>query len=340
MGVDVLGHEHPLRVGMIGSYGNRWANHALGECDVLLVLGSRLDVRQTGADTEGFARRRIVHVDVDAGEINNRVLGVTPIVADLADFCAAVTAGPALVRGHAAWRARLASLRARWPDTEELADLEGLNPNVFLRALGRASGAAAAFVVDVGQHQMWAAQSLPVGAGQRFLTSGGMGSMGFALPAAVGASFAAPGRPVVVIAGDGGFQSNIQELQTVFRNGLPLKIVVLNNRAHGMVRQFQQSYFGGRYPSTVTGYSAPDFARVAGAYGLDARRIDTERLAAGPEQDRVVAEALAWLWSKPTEPALLEVGIPPLANAYPKLAFGRGITEMEPQVKPTQMEGT
>lgn len=339
MGLDVLPHGHPLELGMIGSYGNRWANFALGECDALLVLGSRLDIRQTGTDVEGLARRPIVHVDADAGEIGNRVRVERAVVADAADFCAALEAAPAPRPRAAAWIRHLAELRERWPDTAELKGLPGLNPNVFLRQLAAASRGATAFAVDVGQHQMWAGQSLAFGDGQRFMTSGGMGAMGFALPAAIGAAFGS-GGPVVVVAGDGGFQLNIQELQTIVRNRLPVKLVVLNNRAHGMVRQFQESYFESRYQSTVVGYDAPDFAKVASAYGIAARRVETERVPDGPEQDRLVAEGLAFLWRDPAAPALLDVGIPQAANAYPKLAFGRGITEMEPDAKPLDMEGT
>jgi len=186
-------------------------------------------------------------------------------------------------------------------------------------------------VVDVGQHQMWAAQSLELNERQRFLTSGGMGSMGFGLPAAVGAALARPGTPLVVIVGDGGFQCNIQELQTVVRNQLPLKIVVLNNHCHGMVRQFQESYFDSRYQSTMWGYSAPDFVKVAKAYGIAARRV-----ASSGE----VEPALHWLWEQPVAPTLLEVSIESSTNVYPKMAFGRPITEMEPFAKPTEMEGT
>ncbi len=339
MGLDVLPHGHPLEFGMIGSYGNRWSNVALGECDALLVLGSRLDIRQTGTDVEGLARRPIVHVDVDPGEIGNRVPVARAVGADAADFCEALAAAPRPGGDRTAWLRYLEGRRTEWPDTAELKGLPGLNPNVFLRRLGAASARAAAFVVDVGQHQMWAGQSLAFGAGQRFMTSGGMGAMGFALPAAVGAAIASA-RPVVVVAGDGGFQLNLQELQTIVRNRLPLKMVVLNNRAHGMVRQFQESYFESRYQSTVVGYDAPDFAKVAQAYGVAARRLETERVPDGAEQDRLVAEGLAFLWRDPAEPALLEVGIPQGANAYPKLAFGRGITDMEPDAKPLDMEGT
>jgi acetolactate synthase-1/2/3 large subunit len=335
MAVDVLPYDDPLRVGMIGSYGNRWANHALGDCDVMVVLGSRLDIRQTGADTRAFkGERAIFHVDCEPGELNNRVTGCETLTAGLDEFLrAALDAASGYdAPANAAWSSRIAENRARWPDTEELAALEGINPNAFIHALSAAADPhTAAFVVDVGQHQMWAAQSLELRADQRFLTSGGMGSMGFALPAAIGAAFTAPGRPIVAIAGDGGFQCNIQELETVARNRLPLKIVVLDNGCHGMVRQFQETYFEERYQSTVWGYSAPDFVRVAQAYGIAAASV---------EEPAGMDAAVRRLWADPHEPMLLRVAIPQLANAYPKLAFGRPITEMEPFAQPIAMEST
>jgi acetolactate synthase I/II/III large subunit len=336
MGADVLSHDHPLRTGMIGTYGNRWSNHALSECDVLLVLGSRLDIRQTGVNTKTFAKRRIVHVDVDDAEVNNRVVGVDAVIADVGEFCAALLARTRLERDWTVWRGHIAEMRSRWPDTNELRRLEGLNPNRFMRALAQASSRATAFIIDVGLHQMWAAQSLVLRPGQRFLTSGGMGSMGFALPAAIGSAFASPGQPVVAVAGDGGFQINIQELQTIVRNRLPIKIVVLNNHSHGMVRQFQESYFESRFQSTVIGYDTPDFAKVASAYGIAGRRLEGDRAASS---DDFVAEALDWLWRDPAAPALLEVDVPIAANAYPKLAFGRPLNEMEPDAQPTDLVG-
>jgi acetolactate synthase-1/2/3 large subunit len=323
-----------MRVGLIGSYGNRWANLAIGRCDFLLVVGSRLDVRQTGSETVAFKGDRVIyHVDCEVGEMNNRVVGCHTVAAHLRPFFeAALEAfGTREVLARVEWSAELAGLRAQWPDTAEISDVPGINPNQLMHQVSRASAGAAAFIADVGQHQMWAAQSLELVEGQRFLTSGGMGAMGFALPAAMGAAVASPGRPVVVVAGDGGFQLNLQELQTIVRNGWPVKMVILNNGCHGMVRQFQQSYFDERYQSTYWGYSAPDFCRVAGAYGVQSAKISTDA-----EVERLMAD----MWADPTAPFLAEVAINTFANALPKIAFGHPITEMEPFVKPLEMEGT
>ncbi len=333
MAVDVLPCDEELRVGMIGTYGNRWANTAMGNSDCLLVLGSRLDVRQTGADTAAFAAgRSIIHVDCEPGEINNRVAGCRAVVATLPEFLEAAIGelSRRSVPERTGWRAEIAEWKAEWPDIAELAGGRGINPNVFMHQLSAASQATGSYVIDVGQHQMWAAQSIDVGSDQRFLTSGGMGSMGFALPAAIGAAVST-GRPAVMVAGDGSFQCNLQELQTVVRNRLPIKMIIINNQCHGMVRQFQESYFEGRYQSTLWGYSAPDFESVARGYGIAARTTG---------QPGDVEEALRWLWEDPEQPALLQVMVDTYANAYPKIAFGRPITDMEPLAQPIEMEST
>jgi acetolactate synthase-1/2/3 large subunit len=337
MACDILSFGDPLKVGMIGSYGNRWANLALTDCDCLIVLGSRLDVRQTGSDVEGFkGTRPIFHIDYELGEINNRVVDCVAIVSDLTPALRTLASlfephGEEIATQLAPWAAEIEALRGRWPDTAEFIVNRGINPNVLMHQLSRAIPRAGAFVVDVGQHQMWAAQSLELSSTQRFLTSGGMGSMGFALPASIGAAVCLRGAPVVMIAGDGGFQCNIQELETVVHLGLPIKMVVINNECHGMVRQFQESYFHSRYQSTMWGYSAPNFERVAAAYGIDSKTI------AGPD---CVEQAVSWLGSNDSKPALLQVMVDPMANAYPKLAYGRGMSSMEPHAKPIEMEGT
>ena len=330
MAVDVLPAGHRCRLGMIGSYGNRWANLAVAASDYLLVVGSRLDIRQTGSRADAFkGDRRIFHVDVDAGEINNRVAGCDAIVAHLADFFSAATTYAGTSPARTKWFQEIEHLRSTWPDTAELAGAAGINPNWLMHRVAAASAAAGAFVVDVGQHQMWAAQSLAPRAHQRFFTSGGIGAMGYALPAAIGAA-AASNAPVMAIIGDGAAQVNIQELQTISQHKLPIKILILNNQCHGMVRQFQKSYFDARYVGTMWGYSAPEFASVARAFGLEAESIgDAAQLDA----------ALARLWTTDS-PRLLEVAIDPLTDVYPKLAFGRTIADMEPQSKPVDMEPT
>jgi acetolactate synthase-1/2/3 large subunit len=332
LAVDALSYNHPLRVGLIGTYGNRWVNLAVGRSDLILVLGSRLDIRQTGAAVSAFKAGRVVyHVDIDEGEINNRVQGCKAVVAHLRPFLTSLVDLASKMQQHDRpdWISEIQGLRTQWPDTKEI-QAPGINPNAFMHELSRKSKQASAFVVDVGNHQMWAAQSLELDDHQRFLTSGGMGAMGFALPAAIGASFAS-GMPVVMIAGDGGMQLNIQELETIAHHRLPVKMVVLNNQSLGMVRQFQQGYFHERYPGTVWGYSAPDFSEVARAYRIESLTVS---------DTRSLPSALEKMWSKPKEPFLLQVSLDVSANAFPKIAFGHPITEMEPFAKPLEMEGT
>jgi acetolactate synthase-1/2/3 large subunit len=334
LAVDAVGYENPSRVGFIGSYGNRWANIAFGECDLLIVAGSRLDIRQTGADTKFIENRKIYHIDCEPGEINNRIKGCIPVVADVKSFFNAFNeaATPQTFTKPAAWFQYINELKNLWPDTRELAPI-GINPNYFIHLLTQNSKAAKCYVADVGSHQMWAAQSVEIYDDQLFLTSAGMGAMGFALPAAIGACFALGVKPVVVIAGDGCMQINIQELQTVVRNKLPVKIIIMNNRNLGMIRQFQDSYFESRYQSTYWGYSAPDFEKVAKAYGINSQTINSE-------DD--IENAVKWMWNEENanQPVLLQVMIDPHTNTYPKIAFGKPITEMEPFAKPIEMEST
>lgn len=334
LAIDVLPYEHPLRVGFIGSYGNRWANIALGTCDYLLVLGSRLDIRQTGADVESFANgKTIIQVDCERPEINNRVrthLGINVDIKDFLDKMNSIIDGLGS-SDNAKWLEEIGRSKKEWPDINELKGINGINPNLFIHKMSTKSKGIKYFFADVGNHQMWMAQSLELLRGQRFLTSGGMGAMGSGLPAAIGACLADNNSPALLVAGDGGFQVNIQELQTVVRNKLPIKVIILNNNSLGMIRQFQDSYFGSRYQSSHWGYSAPNFELVAKAYGIESLSIDNETQ---------IDEALDWLVGDLSTPQLLQVYIDMHANAYPKMAFGKPITEMEPLSKPLDMEGT
>ena len=193
-----------------------------------------------------------------------------------------------------------------------------------MHQLSKGSFKAKGFTTDVGNNQMWSAQSLELNGDQLFLSSGGMGAMGYSLPAAIGASIALNKQPMVCISGDGGFQINIQELETVKRNNLPIKIVILNNHCLGMIRQFQDSYFESRYQSTVWGYSAPDFTAIARAYGIDSFSI---------EKEEDINIGLNRMWEDANTPFLLNVNINIHTNVYPKMLFGNPLTKMEPTIE-------
>jgi acetolactate synthase-1/2/3 large subunit len=322
LGLDTIPYNHPNRIGFIGTYGNRWANYALGKCDLLIVLGSRLDLRQTGADVESFQKeKKIFHIDCDNAELNNRLKDCVTLNVDLNDFLKNVIKEQSISFNSNNWLQEIKKQKDHRPDTKELIDIKGINPNEFIHALSKSSATAKAFVTDVGNNQMWAAQSVELSYDQLFLSSGGMGAMGYSIPASIGASVFFQDSPIVSISGDGGFQINIQELQTIHRNNLPIKIIILNNHSLGMIRQFQDAYFNSCYQSTVWGYSAPDFEKIGNAYGIDSKTIS---------EVHEIEEALKWLWKNPNEPSLLNVNIDIYTNAYPKIAFGKPITEMEP----------
>lgn len=325
MGVDVLPHGHANRVGMIGSYGNRYANLAIKESDFLLVLGSRLDNRQTGSEVNAFRENKdIFQVDCDKNQLNNRVKGCEAFCCDLKIFLNSAIGNINKIResGIDGWKSEIKEWCKEYPDTKELSCRgDEINPNELMHMISRFSSHSIGYAVDVGQHQMWAAQSLELKEKQRFLTSGGMGSMGFGLPAAIGMAFATSGKPVVLVTGDGGFQLNIQELETVRRNNLSIKMIVINNHCLGMVRQFQDEYFEKRYPATYVGYSSPDFMKISTAYNLPAKTI---------RKSTEVENALKWLWRDPLSPALLNVEVPVFLNVYPKIKFGSPINDMEP----------
>lgn len=320
-GLDVIPYTHPQRIGFIGSYGNRWADYALGTCDLLIVLGSRLDLRQTGADIKTFIQgKTIYHIDIESAELNNRIENCNILQSDLKIFFDEILKTDIQKGNYASWFKEIADRKELLPDTDELKNINGINPNVFIHQLSQVSGLAGVVSTDVGSNQMWVAQSLELSSGQIFLTSGGMGAMGYSLPAAIGACFALKRHPVVSITGDGGFQINIQELETIRRNNLPVKIVVLNNHCLGMIRQFQDSYFESNYAATVWGYSAPDFVAVANAYGIKAARIENENQISGK---------LCEMWMSDDEPFLLDVNIDIHTNVYPKMLFGKPLTELE-----------
>ncbi|MFC6550387.1 thiamine pyrophosphate-binding protein [Cohnella cellulosilytica] len=332
MGLDAVETDYEWNLGLIGSYGHRYANLALANCDCLLVLGSRLDTRQTGTRPETFAREAsVIHVDIDEAELGRKVQADMAIRGHLKPFLSRLAAEwerrPQL-GGGSAWKNWLALCRRKYPTGAAAAvgirgakEEQGeIDPNRLMERLGEAIGADAIVCLDVGQHQMWASQSLPVRGEARLLNAGGMGAMGFGLPAAIGAAFAVPGRRIALVAGDGGMQVNIQELQTIVHWRLPIAVFVLNNRSLGMVRQFQDLYFGGRQASTVSGYSCPDFAKVAEAYGIAGLRA-----ASWSELEELLKSL-----SAAEGPVVAEIAISAGAAVHPKLGVGRPIEDMEP----------
>ena len=325
MGIDAISHDTPYFFGMIGAYGNRFSNLTLANCDLMLILGSRLDSRQTGTRPDTFGRgARKVHVDIDPAELNAKITADLAIHSDLKAFLAGLNARLA---GHAGpdlspWYGTIERYRAKYPTRSAEVGENDIEPNRFIEILSGRCGQGDIVCLDVGQNQMWAAQSFHLKDGQRMLISGGMGAMGFALPAALGATMAAPGKRAIVIVGDGGIQVNIQDFETIVQHHLPVKIFVMNNSCLGMVRQSQDMYFGGRRQSTVIGYGCPDLCRIAEAYGITAFRIE----AAGDAAD-TIEQALG------TEgPVLVDVRLDQSTCVNPKLVVNRPIEDMSPHL--------
>ena len=330
MGLDAFPHDDPLFFGMIGTYGNRYANLAIANSDLVLALGVRLDTRQTGTRPETFARgAKIVHVDIDPFELNNKIKAFCSINSDLWDFLARLNSFEVGNGGLKidSWKERINGYKRKYPAYRASCE-EIIDPNDFMHILSRFLPRDAIICVDVGQNQMWSAQSLEIKSAQRFLTQGGMASMGCALPMAIGASFAQPGKTVIAIAGDGGFQLNIQELQTVYHHDMPIKIILLNNMCYGMVRQFQEQYFDGRCQSTVIGYSCPDFQEVVSAYKIPSMKIT---------QNDEISNALERLFNN-MKPEFLEVRIDADAKVNPKLSVNRPVEDQDPLLSRQELE--
>jgi acetolactate synthase-1/2/3 large subunit len=306
---------------MIGAYGLRWANYLVDYSDCILTLGSRLDCRQTGVDKSLFATQaKILRVDIDPGELDNRI-GKREIqfVISLQELL------PALVKqaegfdwDFTSWSARGCTLR------EKIQALESKNPgNLAVEKISQLLPDHITITTDVGQNQVWIAQSLHVKAGQRVLFSGGHGAMGYSLPAAIGAAVATK-RPVVCFVGDGGLQMNLQELQFVVREKLPIKIILLNNRSLGMIHHFQEMYFNGNYVQTddKKGFTVPDFCGIARAYGLRVISSTSDAQLASILRDDL--------------PAFLELELPQTTHVFPKLGMNSPLHEQEPPLSEEQ----
>jgi acetolactate synthase-1/2/3 large subunit len=267
MGLDCISHNSPNYLGFIGSYGNRWANYALSKADLLIVLGSRLDVRQTGNSIEKFIEgKRIIRIDIDEHELSGRIKSDLALKMTVSEFLDIIMEYNFPI-SNTEYRDEVIEIKSQFPQPLEQIGEILFNPSNLMEMLSKIFAEAAGYIVDVGQHQMWAAQSLHLSEGQRLLTSGGLGAMGFALPASIGAAIAT-NQKWICITGDGCLQLSIAELQTIVHYNLPIAICLINNKQHGMVAQFQQENMGGRLIGTSEGYSTPDFQELASAFGL------------------------------------------------------------------------
>ncbi len=328
-GKDALPHNHPLFVGFIGSYGNRYANLALANCDLVIALGSRMDSRQT-ANPKTFARAaKKIHVDIDANELNNTIVTDLAIHSHLRGFFKKILsiAKPQKPEHYTNWLKYIREAKAEF-DMEGVGSDENVNPKTFLRQLSDFATGREIYLADVGNQQMWAAQELRIRDGQRFLTSGGLGTMGFAIPAGIGAYFACPDRSIISIVGDGGFQMSIPELETIVFNHIPLKIIVFNNGVLGLMWHFQNENFKGSHPGTEDGYSCPDVQKIATAYGLESMRL---------ENNLQVKDGIDWLLSAES-PALLEVVVHPSWTGYPKIKPGNPLEGQMPEIERERLE--
>ena len=317
MGIGCLPFGHPNLLGMVGMHGTVTSNYAVDDCDLLIAVGVRFDDRVTSGLGHLFATKaKIVHIDVDSAEIGKVVRAHFPIVGDARLVLEEVLDGLASVEVPQVsdWWDRLHTWKNDHPMKYEK---DRLTPQMVIECMGELAGDETIMVTDVGQHQMWTAQYFPIMHTRNLVTSGGLGTMGFGLPAAVGAQVARPNDLVFLVTGDGSFQMCIQELATIVQNKLPIKIVLMNNGVLGMVRQWQKMFYGERF-SSIQLHSNPDFIKVAEAYGIRGIRIESLE-----QVNSAIAEAIEY-----PGPVLLDFTISPDEDVLPMVAPGKAITEM------------
>jgi acetolactate synthase-1/2/3 large subunit len=319
LGLSAFPNEHPLSVGMLGMHGHYGANLLTNKADLLIAVGMRFDDRVTG-DLSRYAKQaKVIHIEIDPSEINKNVYADVALVADAKEALEQLLACVQPNR-HEAWHNQFIAYYAEEYKKvifNETQPLEGkLKMGEVVHQISQKTEGQAVLVTDVGQHQMMAARYYQFKRENSHVTSGGLGTMGFALPAAIGAKFAAPEREVIAIIGDGGFQMNIQELAVLGQEKLAIKIVILNNSYLGMVRQWQELFFEERY--SFTELHNPDFVGVAKAYGIAGRRVENrEELEAG------ITEML-----NSKESYLLEVAVERQGAVFPMIPAGAPVDEV------------
>ncbi len=324
MAMAAFPQSHPLALGMLGMHGTFYANMSVTECDLLIAVGSRFDDRVTGRIDSFAEKAKVIHVDIDPTSIGKNVETDLPIVGDLKDVLSKLhgslsqktTLVRTLIESTDEWRTMIAEWKERHPMTYR-SSKSVIKPQFVIEKISEMTEENAIITTEVGQHQMWAAQFFTFRQPKTFLTSGGLGTMGFGLPAALGAQVAYPDRQVIDISGDGSFQMNSQELATLVQYQLPVKIAILNNNYLGMVRQWQQMFFEKRYSQTVMELPI-DFIKLAEAYGatgLQATKVD--------EVEATIKKAL-----EIPGPVLMNFKVSREENVLPMVPAGKAIHEM------------
>jgi acetolactate synthase I/II/III large subunit len=321
MGLGAFPASHQQWLGMLGMHGTRAANYAMDEADLIVAIGARFDDRITGKLSEFAPRAKFVHIDIDPAEISKNVPAHIPIVGDAKNIVPRLTAEYRALGADPArlesWWQRIRGWQERYPLVYEDSTDSEIKPQYMIDALYQATGGDAIVTSDVGQHQMWAAQRYHFTQPRRWINSGGLGTMGFGLPAAMGAKVGCPDQTVVCIAGDGSVQMNMQELATCSQEGIAIKVFIMNNGYLGMVRQWQELFWDRRYSQVDMG-QWPDFVKLAEAYGATGIRLsDKSTLVEG------MREAL-----KTDGPVLVDVRVTPEENVYPMIPAGQAARDM------------
>ncbi|MEM8504033.1 MAG: biosynthetic-type acetolactate synthase large subunit [Cyanobacteria bacterium P01_D01_bin.1] len=320
MGKGAIDEHHPLSVGMLGMHGTAYANFAVSECDLLVAIGARFDDRVTGKLDEFASRAKVIHIDIDPAEVGKNRLPEVPIVGDVKAVVARILArledrGELDTNKSQPWRDQIETWKRDFPLVAPVYPDDISPQSVIVEITKQAPHAYC--TTDVGQHQMWAAQFLKNGPRQ-WISSAGLGTMGFGLPAAMGVQVALPDSQVVCVSGDASFQMNLQELATLAQYGINVKTVILNNGWQGMVRQWQQTFFGERYSSSEMAAGMPNFELLAQAFGVKGMTLSDPR-----ELESAIAQMLAH-----DGPVLLDVQVRRDENCYPMIPPGKSNADM------------
>jgi acetolactate synthase-1/2/3 large subunit len=321
MGLGGFPAPHEQWLGMLGMHGTRAANYAMDEADLIVAIGARFDDRITGKLSEFAPRAKFVHIDVDPAEISKNVPAHIPIVGDAKNIIPRLTAEYRALGADPSrledWWDRIHAWQKQYPLAyEDSADGE-IKPQYMVEALYEATGGDAIVTSDVGQHQMWAAQYFHFTRPRRWINSGGLGTMGFGLPAAMGAKVGCPDETVVCIAGDGSVQMNMQEMATCVEGNIPIKVFIMNNGFLGMVRQWQELFWDGRYSQVEMGES-PDFVKLAEAYGATGLRFEDKASLVDDMREALNTEG----------PVLVDVRVTKEENTYPMIPAGQAARDM------------